>query len=211
MTAYASGFCPCCHAKPNRIRSWRHGAALLIAGMSMLINPQPSPGLEGRQQEAGLDEILISGDRMSLAAIRKRMVQVEDQFYARYNELNADDLFDIHCEERAATGTRLARRTCRAVFESRAHTDEGREYLVAMQRHLEVDGGGVSMKHEWIAPAGAIVAIEPRREQFRETLRNVTAAHPELAELLRLRAELARHHEQLRRDRFRMGPAERSR
>lgn len=77
---------------------------------------------EGEPTE--LDEVLIKGSR-GLDLLRLEMIRLEDEFHARYNELNSNDLYDIHCAEEARTGTRLRGRYCRANFEARAHEVEG--------------------------------------------------------------------------------------
>ena len=41
------------------------------------------------------------------------MNDAEDRIYARFNELNEDDVFDVGCSIEPPTGTRLGRRMCR--------------------------------------------------------------------------------------------------
>jgi hypothetical protein len=56
------------------------------------------------------DEILVLGKK--LEELRIRIELAEDDVYARFNEINSDDLFDVHCYERAGGGSRIERRTC---------------------------------------------------------------------------------------------------
>jgi hypothetical protein len=50
--------------------------------------------------------------------LRQAVVEAEDRFHARYNELNDNDDFDVNCRQEARTGTKLERRICRAVYQS---------------------------------------------------------------------------------------------
>ena len=56
------------------------------------------------------DQIVVFGN--ALAELRIRIELAEDDFYARFNEINSNDLFDVHCYERASAGSRIEDRTC---------------------------------------------------------------------------------------------------
>jgi hypothetical protein len=56
------------------------------------------------------EEIVVLGKR--LEELRIRIELAEDDVYARFNEINSNDLFDVHCYERAAAGSRIEKRTC---------------------------------------------------------------------------------------------------
>jgi hypothetical protein len=142
-----------------------------------------------------LDEVLIKGKR-GLEVLRLQMIRLEDEFYARYNQLNSSDLYDIHCAEEARTGTRFRRRYCRPNFAARAHEVEGQGYWEAAERMLRVP------PMPWDPPIPAIPAIQLRQKEFREEMIQTTTRHPELLELLRKRAELAARYEKLRRESF---------
>src|SRR5687767_12369274 len=59
-----------------------------------------------------LEEVLIEGNRHSLSSARKAMEDAEDRLYARFNELNEADAFDVECRWEAPTGTLLKSRVC---------------------------------------------------------------------------------------------------
>jgi len=65
-----------------------------------------APATEPRADE----EILVLGERLEELRIRIRLA--EDDVYARFNEINSDDLFDVHCYERPASGSHIDRRRC---------------------------------------------------------------------------------------------------
>jgi hypothetical protein len=56
------------------------------------------------------EEVLVLGERLEELRIRIRLA--EDDVYARFNEINSDDLFDVHCYERASSSSRIERRRC---------------------------------------------------------------------------------------------------
>lgn len=63
-------------------------------------------------QVQALDEIIVGGDRDSLSAARKAVVEAEDRFYARFNAINDDHAYDMRCSVRAPTGSIVERRVC---------------------------------------------------------------------------------------------------
>ena len=56
------------------------------------------------------DQIVVLGK--ALADLRFRIELAENDVYARFNEINSNDLFDVHCYERAAAGSRVENRKC---------------------------------------------------------------------------------------------------
>lgn len=162
---------------------WSLGVSVALALTSLAQGAQ----YEGTQgvHEGELDEIFVEG-RVTLRGLREQMIALEDRFYARYNELNDNPLFDVHCAVEVHTGSRFAKRYCRAVYESRAHQVEGEQHLKAMY-----DATVPIPPRPWVAPIPATVAIERQRPDFRAAMIRITREHPELVELLHQRAELA--------------------
>lgn len=68
--------------------------------------------------------MLVRGTR--LWQLREAIVEAEDRFYARYNELNKNGDFDIHCRREAPIGTRLKKRICRIAFFEDAQAEYAR-------------------------------------------------------------------------------------
>ena len=123
--------------------------------------------------KAELDEVTVSGERVKIEALRKQIVQLEDTFYDRYNELNTVDDFDIHCIEEARTGTRFIKRSCRAVYQEQALADEGQAAFKILQRFREKgppiadSGRRYRPRRHRAAPAG--VQEEPGRSGSQES------------------------------------------
>jgi len=137
-------------------------------------------------QNTDLDEVTVNGERVKIEAMRKQIVQLEDKFYDRYNELNTVDDFDVHCIEEARTGTRFIKRSCRAVYQERAFVEEGQAAFKVLQRAREkgpavADGG---------PPVPATLIVQRRLPEYKKNLEEVTRRNPELARLLEERGEL---------------------
>jgi hypothetical protein len=133
-----------------------------------------------------LDEVTVSGERVKIEAMRKQIVQLEDKFYERYNELNTVDDFDVHCIEEARTGTRFIKRSCRAVYQERAVAEEGQAAFKVLQRWREkgptvADGG---------PPVPAALIIQRRLPEYKKNLEEVARRHPDLTRLLEERGKL---------------------
>jgi hypothetical protein len=79
--------------------------ALVVLGAAAAAQAT-APATEPRADE----EILVLGKRLEELRIRIRLA--EDDVYARFNEINSDDLFDVHCYERPASGSHIDRRRC---------------------------------------------------------------------------------------------------
>jgi hypothetical protein len=143
-----------------------------------------------------LDEVIVEGKRGQLDEMIQEMVVAEDKFFARYNELNANDDFDMHCFRAARTGTRLKSRFCTAVYMDKALQENGQDYALFLQRNFKT-GGGTTYSQDTNPPTllggppvSAMVTIEARREDFKQNMRDVVARNPELVEMLRKRDEL---------------------
>lgn len=94
-----------------RIRTVARAFAFGVQGAIVVLGAAAAaqttaPATEPRADE----EILVLGKRLEELRIRIRLA--EDDVYARFNEINSDDLFDVHCYERPAGGSHIDRRRC---------------------------------------------------------------------------------------------------
>ena len=87
--------------------------ALLCAG---LVHAAEAAGEAPQdvRESTKLDEIIIPGQLNSANAIKQALIDNEDRFNARYNELNQDDHYDVVCRDEIPTGSRVPRRNCQA-------------------------------------------------------------------------------------------------
>jgi hypothetical protein len=62
-----------------------------------------------RPPPSGDDEIIVYG---SLPELRRQLRLTRDAMFLRFNEINSDDRFDIHCHLEDITGSRIKRERC---------------------------------------------------------------------------------------------------
>ena len=84
------------------------------------------------------EEIFVLGKR--LEELRIRIERAENDVYARFNEINSDDLFDVHCYERADGGSHIERRSCL----SNGWREMDIAFADATVRDLQSRGSGVN-------------------------------------------------------------------
>lgn len=135
-------------------------------------------GAEGQE----LAEVVVRGTR--LWQLRAAIIEAEDRFYARYNQLNANDDFDVHCRQEAPLGTRLKQRVCRIAFQEEAQADHAQVLFT----------GG-------FAPDPRLVMLE-RSEEYRANALAVINGDRHLRALVRERERLEKKYEEERRKRF---------
>lgn len=118
-----------------------------------------------------LEEVAVIGRR--LYRLQYELVKAQDRFFARYNDLNTNDDFDIHCSYRAPTGTTLRKRECQVEFILEHTGQQGRDFLESLTS---------SSSRPATSPPN-VVWLE-RREEFRENFRQQLRASPELRQLM---------------------------
>jgi hypothetical protein len=166
---------------------------LLIMPVAQLQGAQPRTS-----EKDSLEEVIVT--TTTLKDLQQRIDRLEDAFYERFNALNAVRDFDTYCHEEARVGTRIARRYCRAVYVDNALEKEAQDYAVFLQRSSPSTGrGGKTPPVIGGPPVPALIEVEARKEAYRQNLRDVVGAHPELLELLVERSRLGDRYEALRR------------
>ena len=78
-------------------------------------------------QAAAVDEIVVPG--RAPANLRLEIERLEVAVYDRFNALNSSDEFDIHCLQRAPTGSNIPLRTCAPNFVIQAESRAARKML----------------------------------------------------------------------------------
>lgn len=139
-------------------------------------------------QVKALDEIVVGGDRNSLSAARKAVVEAEDRFYARFNAINDDPAYDMRCSRRAPTGSLVERRVCLPRL-----VDDAIE--ANTQEMLRTTGGPVYV----VPPETLYASAIP--EQKRRMLA-LLKKDPELLRALLERARLQQHYDELHKRKF---------
>lgn len=144
------------------------------------------PRLGGSDNSEELDRVEVYGTRPALSKLRQAVIEAEDRFYSKYNELKLNNDFDVNCRVEARTGTRLATRTCRPLYQEDA-VQEGAKQAVELRQKFQSYGGEALLGSN-TPPVPAAVAIMARRPGFERNMRNVVQRHPELIALLEERA-----------------------
>jgi len=82
----------------------------------------------GNNQEQVMEEVKVIGMR-DLLSLQRQVYKAEDRFYELFNELNDDDLYDIHCVNTERFGSRIRFRQCLPNFYIKATADESQGWL----------------------------------------------------------------------------------
>ncbi len=83
----------------------------------------------------------------SLKELRREAWSSEEDFYARYNELNDDPDFHVRCFYETPTGSRLKNHVCRAKFVTEAYSkNAGRKRFSANRTSRQDDNPEVAAK-----------------------------------------------------------------
>lgn len=142
-----------------------------------------SLGAEAESGDDELEEVLVRGTR--LWQLREAIVEAEDRLYARYNELNKNRDFDIHCRREAPIGTRLKKRICQVRFFEDAQAEYARTFVT-----------GVGF-----APDPDLVMLE-RSDEFRDNAVELYRSDRRLRALSRDLERLRKKYEEERKERF---------
>lgn len=93
---------------------------LAIAVASLIFNVQAQ---DGQIEEQGNEEVVgslpyevIVRPRVTRAHLRDLITKVEDDFFARFNELNIDDAYDIVCYKHTPIMSHISVRVCEPLF-----------------------------------------------------------------------------------------------
>lgn len=144
---------------------------------------------------AQLDEVYVVGKK--LREMEREVVKAEDRFYQRFNALNTNDDFDIHCRMDKATGTLIPQRQCSIKFLEDAGAIDAREFLMGLTTGTSARGVN--------APLAALVPQwVQRREEYRQTAKALLEKDPELlamgTEWVRLQAQYERVRKERQKD-----------
>jgi hypothetical protein len=117
-----------------------------------------------------LDEVQVLGKK--LYQMRDDIIAAEKLFYARYNELNTNNDFDVSCSMAAQLGTHLLMRRCSPLFYAKAREAEASAAI-----------GG------YYAPEAELVLLE-RWDDFRQHALSVINRDAQLRRLIRNRERM---------------------
>ena len=160
------------------------GLALPVGAATAVPGANRDRGLATAESPRELDEVAVNGKKWR--DLKREMIEVEDRFYKRFNTLNTNDDFDIHCQMDKPTGTIVPQRQCQMQFLVEAGATDGQEFhrgLIGTSSNRNVNTPLAVLQPLWLQ----------RRAEFRATARALLEKDPELlalaTRLARLRAE----------------------
>jgi hypothetical protein len=141
-----------------------------------------------------LDEVVVKGTRRW--ELRAAVIEAEDRLIARYNELNRDDDFDIHCFVHTPTGTHLSRRYCLSRLQDRAQQEDARA-LVLWATDTIIDPVTNQERHTNADPPVREVEVRmlERAEDYKKNLITLLQAHSDLRRLAKQHGDARRRYE----------------
>ncbi len=91
-----------------------------VAGGDILVEPaqRPPPTAD--------DEIIVYG---SIPELRRQLLRARDAMFARFNEINSDDKFDIHCYSEPHTGTLIKVERCVPNYQRKLESSYAQAFL----------------------------------------------------------------------------------
>lgn len=133
--------------------------ACLAYGAAALGQETADPGASAPADET----VVVIGQNPGV--MRERIRLATDAVYAKFNELNSDDAYDIHCRYRASTGSRMRVRFCESNFWRDAQGDAGEEIARRFQ-------GSSSFNPDTIYATARLQSELMSREVYRLMLEN---------------------------------------
>ncbi len=155
-----------------------------------VVTTQPSQNQDG----VALDEVVVRGQRLAL--LREEIVEAEDRFYARYNELNSNDEFDIVCQRRQRTGTIMVTRVCFPRIVEIATGTEAAAIAEAYDRNKYNGEGEDKAARPQGTPASVVLAA--KSPEYKAGMLRLLRKHPELRALVAEQEELQRRYDRAR-------------
>lgn len=104
----------------------------IAAGQEGADEAQRDTAETGTSETASFDEEIVVRGR-SRAMIRMQIQLAEEAVYARFNDINSNDEFDIHCRREILTGSNIPRRVCQPNLWRNALREAGQETTRAFQ------------------------------------------------------------------------------
>ena len=143
-------------------------------------------------QEYILEEIIVKGGSF-LSSLRMEMIRAEDLKFEIFNSLNSTDDFDITCEWRTPTGSRIRRRFCEAGYMKKARAEDARIFMDNMQYDTE-------FMHR--SEQDLALELAHKTDAFNKEMVDIGNKHPSLAKAMINEYELKQRYIVEQRERF---------
>ena len=104
--------------------------------MALFVSSYTSAQNDSESQEATpvtkLPYEITVTPNLSRGGLQKLIDEVEDDFVNRFNELNLDDDYDIHCDNVTPTMSHIKTRVCEPSFYIKARSDNASMYVTTL-------------------------------------------------------------------------------
>lgn len=175
-----------------RLRHNLKVATLLLCLPSLLWSQQaPEPSSEKAESDKPYEMFITR--QPGKANLRDLIAEVEEDFFARYNDLNPDDAYDMYCYEYTPTMSHIRKRACEPLFILQQRARNGSDLGFAL--------GGIGGKGaKSLGAALSSVYLESPREMGKnmsrhyeilvENMESFTQSDRELAEIASVMEQL---------------------
>lgn len=102
---------------------------LLVAPVAMAQDTSLS---KVSDQQSRLPYEVVVTPNVTFGRLKKLLVQIEDDFFDKFNELNLDDDYDVDCYRFKPTGTHISRRVCEPEFFKDARAENSSDVMFVM-------------------------------------------------------------------------------
>ena len=124
-----------------------------------------------------VEEITVYGEK-SLIRLRHEFYRAEENFFAVFNELNSDDMFDVDCDYVSVLGDRRRHHVCMPKFAKKAEADATAELLMSSRASF------FTSDISWAEYSPNRARVRKMDELLRKEVRALLAEHPELQEAI---------------------------
>lgn len=107
---------------------WRGLTALLLLHFGSAILAQDADLSAAPEEPRRLPYEVVVNPTASISNLRNLFVHIEDDFFSKFNELNTDDEYDVHCYKFVPTGSHIPKRVCEPVFFMATREENAAEY-----------------------------------------------------------------------------------
>jgi hypothetical protein len=152
------------------------------------------------------EEVIVRGRR--LGELRFEIEQARIRAYDMFNEINSDDDFDVRCQDKSRSGTRMPQQVCRARFEDRISSRAGQEYIATLRwrcpdpEGLTQDCVFSDYSSSAISAAQGVEGEAPgKRQQLRQEITRLANENDEFAQAILDWYEATRQYEAARKRR----------
>jgi len=146
-----------------------------------LLAQQSAEAAQQQNQSEKPYEVVITG-KVTKTYLRELIEDVEEDFFAKFNELNDDDIYDMYCYVYTPTMSHIKKRTCEPLFMIRRRAENAGDVAFSL-------GGGGTFGDVSSGGLGATY-LESPNEMRKNQGRNYEVLIQKLEELVRTNQEL---------------------